>query len=79
MAVRVITQRKAVQIGWDTSIVRGKWATIEGEEPDGFEEKLHIPNDGNGLVTYGGDFSGPSKLRISGSKGGVEEGTIEVV
>lgn len=78
MSIHVIHQRKAVLIGWDTKVVEGKWATVEGEESDGFEEKLHVPNDGNALVTYGAEFAGSSKLRVSGSKGGAEEGTIEI-
>lgn len=78
MTIHVINQRKAVLIGWDTNVVKGKYATIEGEEADGFEEKLHVPNDGNAVVHYGEDFSGSSTLRVSGSKEGAEEGTIEV-
>lgn len=78
MSVEKHIQRKAVQITWDVTQVHGKWATVEGKEEHGFEEKLQVPNDGDALVTYGEDFVGESELRVTGSKGGTDEGIIHV-
>ena len=74
MTVSVVTQRKVVQVGWDTQVVRGSHASIQV----GGEEKRNVDNDGKANLTFPNDFTGDVEVTIVGSRSGEETGTLTV-
>lgn len=74
MTVSVITQRKVVEVGWDTSKVLGSHASVQVND----EEKRNVDNDGKANLTFPNDFTGSIDVTIAGSKSGSDSGTIEV-
>jgi hypothetical protein len=75
MTVHVITQRKVVEVGWDTKMVLGSHASMQVND----EEKRNVDNDGKANLTFPNDFVGSVDVTVSGSKSGSESGTVEVV
>lgn len=74
MAVTKVIQRKVVQVGWDTDVVKGSHVSMQV----GGEEKRNTDNDGKANLTFPNDFTGSIEVTIVGSRSGEETGTIEV-
>ena len=66
--------RKVVVLGWDTSIVIGKTASIQAEG----KELRVVSNSGTANVFYPLDYTGSTDFTVVGSKGGSDTGTVEV-
>jgi hypothetical protein len=74
-------QRKAVEVQWDTSKVKGTYASIrasEGDDDDKDEVRV-TDNDGYAVVTFPNDFTGKSHITVHGSRSGKESGTYDVL
>lgn len=74
MTVHVVTQRKVVEVGWDRTVVKGTFASMQVDD----EEKRSVENDGKANLTFPVDFEGSVEVTIRGSKTGSETGTITV-
>ena len=74
MTLHVISQRKVVEVGWDTAVVKGSHASMQVEG----EEKRSVDNDGKANLTFPNDFEGSVEVTVQGSKTGSESGTVTV-
>ena len=74
MTVHKVTQRKVVEVGWDTDVVLGSHASMQVND----EEKRSVENDGKANLTFPNNFEGSIEVTINGSRKGSETGTIEV-
>jgi hypothetical protein len=82
MTVEIDTTRKAVGLKWDTEVASGDTADLRCTNPADLSDvstRDGIPNDGFAVVTFPGDYSGECVVEITGSDGGVDTGTIEIV
>ena len=72
-------QRKVVNIGWDTGIIKGMTVSIEaGSSDEDQREVRSAQNDGFATVTFPGDFEGDCHITVKGSKGGEQSGVCTV-
>lgn len=74
MTIHIISTRKAVEIGWDTSKIKGDQVSVQAAG----QEVRTTKNDGKAVVTFPADFTGPSHITVRGSSTGEETGTIQV-
>ncbi len=78
--VTVSTDRRGVEIDWDTSLVQGDTVTIRcvnQEDPDNPSTK-ETKNDGKATVTFPRDYEGSADVTVTGSDSGTDSGTISV-
>lgn len=78
--VTINTERKAVEVRWDSNGTGPETITLfaTGEEGD-VHNTLELPNDGLAPVSYPFDFSGSSYIEIRDADGNVlDSGTIQV-
>lgn len=78
MAVELSFDRKAVEITWDASALHGDTVSIKTENDDDVSGREDVQNDGRATLTYPKDFTGTTRVTVTGSEGGVEEGEIKV-
>lgn len=72
-------ERKAVTCSYDADEVQGKHASLLASTPDGdWEEKKQINNTGHFGLSFPADYEGECNVKVIGSAGGSDEGTIEV-
>lgn len=74
MTLHVISQRKAVEIGWSTDKVKGSHVSLQAEG----EEKRDTENDGKAVLFFPNDFTGAVSVNVKGSHSGEESGSISV-
>ncbi len=78
--VEINTDRRGVEIKWDTSLVKGHHVTIKAVN----QEDPHNPstretkNDGYATVTFPADYEGSADVTVTGSDHGTDSGTISV-
>lgn len=78
MGVEVDTERKAVNVRWDSEALSGETVDLKAESNDDVSTRPGIPNDGYAVVTFPAGYSGESHITITDADGNVEEGTISV-
>lgn len=78
MAVALSFDRKAVEITWDTELVKGDTVSIKTESADDVSGRNDVANDGRATLTYPNDFAGSTHVTVTGSDEGVDEGDISV-
>ena len=79
--VEVDTQRKAVVLSYDNSVVTGDTADmrcVNSEDGNDVSEKKGFVNDGKVVVTFPADYSGSADVTVTGSDGGEDTGTVTV-
>lgn len=69
------SQRKTIEIRWDTEIIKGSNASIRADD----SEVRNVDNDGAATVTFPQDFTGDSYITVEGSVSGEQEGVVTVV
>jgi len=70
--------RKAVEITWDAAALHGDTVSIKTESDNDVSGRNDVQNDGRATLTYPNDFTGTTLVTVTGSEGGVEEGSISV-
>ncbi len=78
--VEINTDRRGVEIKWDTSLVQGDTVTIKStnqEDPDNPSTR-ETKNDGFATVTFPADYEGSADVTVTGSDSGTDSGTISV-
>lgn len=79
MAVELNIDRKAVEVTWDTDVVKGKKVEIRCENIlDGDVSTRKTENDGHAVVTFPAGYSGEVKVIVTGAGGSMDEGVINV-
>jgi hypothetical protein len=80
MAELKFTQRKTVNIHWDTDEIKGGTVSIEAsaDHADMKEVRSGLENDGYATITFPSSFSGSCYVTVNGSKSGEQSGTVEV-
>lgn len=78
MAVELSFDRKAVEVTWDKDAVQGDTVSIRTENEGDVSGRTDVKNDGRATLTYPKDFSGTTRVTITGSDGGTDEGDIKV-
>lgn len=79
MAVELSLDRKAVEITWDASALKGKKVKIVCKTLDGGDVSTRMTeNDGRAVITFPKDYSGTTHVLVEGAGGSVETGEIEV-
>ena len=79
MSVEKDVTRKAVNIKWDPAAVQGSEVQIEATNPEtGDVSTTDGKNDGFHVLTYPADYTGSTEVKVTGSEGGEDSGTIEV-
>jgi hypothetical protein len=78
--VTINTERKAVEIRWDTNGSDAKTVVLYATGAEGdVHNTLELPNDGLAPVSYPSDFSGSSLIEVKDIEGNVlDSGTITV-
>jgi|HubBroStandDraft_6_1064221.scaffolds.fasta_scaffold298177_3 hypothetical protein len=77
MAVTKLTQRKVVEIAYDTNLVKGETVSINAG-PNA-EEVRDVPNHGTANVTFPGNFTSLGvAFEVQGSHEGVDTGSVPV-
>jgi hypothetical protein len=75
-------QRKTVNVGWDTSVIKGMSVSISAQNTALDEEEeievRNTANDGWATITFPFDFEGDCEITVRGSKGGEQSGTVTV-
>jgi hypothetical protein len=69
MAVSINTERKGVEVSWDSSLSSHKKVTLKFTRGDDVSESLEFPNDGLALVSYPSDFTGTSHVEVLDESG----------
>jgi hypothetical protein len=75
------TQRKTVNVHWDKSEIKGGTVSIEASsgDQDGYKEvRSGLENDGWATITFPASFSGPCSVKVTGSHGGEQSGSVDV-
>lgn len=67
-------QRKVINVGWDTDVVKGMNVSIMAGE----EEIRSVLNDGFATITFPNDFTGECAVTVRGSKTGEQSDTVIV-
>lgn len=78
MAVAVSFDRKAVEITWDNVLVVGDTVDIKTESDDDVSGRTDVANDGRATLTFPYDYTGTTKVTVTGSESGADEGDITV-
>jgi hypothetical protein len=78
MAVEVNVSRKAVEITWDTELVKGDTVDIRTENEGDVSGRVDLKNDGHATLTYPAEFAGQTTVTVTGSDGGEDNGVITV-
>jgi hypothetical protein len=80
MAVEINIVRKAVEVKWDIEAVGSDRCKIFAENVDtgGVSNTAEMENDGFAVLTYPLDFEGQTHVRVEGTDGGSDEGTITI-
>lgn len=78
MTLHIQSTRKVVQLAWDKEKLQGSHVSVQVYEDGEWKEKENYENDGNGNIYFGADFVGDVKVRVKGTKEGVEEATLHV-
>ena len=76
--VEVNVDRKAVEVTWDTSLVKGDTVDIKTENEGDVSGRVDLKNDGRATLTYPADYSGQTTVTVTGSEGGEDSGVITV-
>lgn len=74
MTIHVVSQRKVVEVGWDTSVVLGDDVSVEVSG----QEKRDVPNDGTVDLFFPTGYTGTVEVTVLGSHEGSENGSIDV-
>lgn len=72
MTVRVVVQRKVVEVGYE---VEGQYATLAVSD----EAVKEVPNHGTVNLTFPGGFAGTVPISVQGSKPGSEPDVGEII
>jgi hypothetical protein len=74
------TQRKVLNVHWDTSVVKGLSVSIEAAavEGDPHKEVRNTANDGYAVLSYPANFEGESHIVVKGSRSGEESGSVTI-
>jgi hypothetical protein len=79
MTVEKTGQRKLVLFSYNKAVVKGRTVSVQAAQGDAEPvEKKNPPNHGTAYVAFGHDFVGESHIRVVGSSGGEDDGTIAV-
>lgn len=79
MAVEVLSVRKAIEVTWDTDVVKGKKVEIRCENVvDGDVSTRKAENDGKAVVTVPTHYAGEVKVTVTGAGQSSDEGVISV-
>ena len=78
MAVTANFDRKAVEITWDKSAVKGRKVKIRTSNGGDVSGRDDVQNDGRATLTFPSDFSGSTHVVVEGAGDSKDEGTIEV-
>lgn len=79
MAVEVLNVRKAVEITWDTDVVKGKNVEIVSENIiDGDVSTRKVENDGKAVVTFPEGYAGEVKITVKGAGKTSDNGVVNV-
>lgn len=81
MAVKLSFDRKAVEITWDATKVKGPRvrivATNQADLSD-YSIRTNVDNDGRAVLTYPADYIGSSLIVVEGAGQSRDEGTIDI-
>lgn len=73
------TQRKTVNVHWHDEIKGGTVSLeVSGDHDDTNEVRSGLQNDGYATITFPSDYTGDCFVKVKGSKGGEETGTVQV-
>lgn len=79
MAVELSLDRKAVEITWENSVVKGKKVEIRCVNPEGGDVSTKVTaNDGRAVITFPKDYSGDTEVTVTGAGGTSDFGVISV-
>jgi hypothetical protein len=76
----VFKQFRGVSVTWDTDAVKGQSVSVQATRSDDFKEVKSVPNHGHVNVAFGAPGGKPvtSNIKVVGSRGGEESGTVTV-
>lgn len=79
MTLVIKSTRKVVVIGWDTTAIQGKQASLSATGHDGVEREVrNTENDGAANLYFPADYEGNVEVTVRGSKSGEDTATLQV-
>lgn len=79
MAVEVNVDRVAIELTYDTDVVKGDTINVraESEEDGDVSTRDGLKNDGRFVWTAPADYEGVSVFTVAGSDGGSDSGSVD--
>jgi hypothetical protein len=76
----VFKEFRGVSVTWDVDVVKGQSVSVQASQSDDFKEVRSVPNHGHVNVAFGkpGGKTVTSNIKVVGSRGGEETGTVTV-